>query len=422
MQHRSPFFKQFLWSTLALCLLAPAPAQTMQDKLREALEKTPRPESAADFQSVPHLPCLNQGKTLVCWSFATTSFVESEMARLKLESVRLSVFYPVYWGYIEKAREFVRTRGSSRFSQGDLFTGVFDVCREYGAMPASVYDKPSADGGFDQSRLYAEVGSFIEGVKLEGKWDEKHILARLKKILNRHLGEPPKAFSHNGKSYTPKSFLADVVRLPWNDYVMLTSFESAPFNTFTKLEVPDNWRHHTNFLNVPLPVFYDALSSALRAGFSAAMEIDTSEPSYETTGRYCLVPDFDIPADRITQAAREIRFLNGATGDDHAIHMIGFASIGGEDWFLAKDSWKVVWRDGNKGDLFLHGSYVKLKVIAYVVHRDGVPRVILKTAVGTTDFRLTRMNLKTAVNSRERSQRSQRTGVVTDCVITRQVN
>ncbi|MCX6889968.1 MAG: hypothetical protein NTX51_00340 [Verrucomicrobia bacterium] len=126
---------------------------------------------------------------------------------------------------------------------------------------------------------------------------------------------------------------------------------------------------------MPLPVFYDALSGALHAGFSAAMEIDISEPSYETTGRYCLVPDFDIPADRITQAAREIRFLNGATGDDHAIHMIGFASIGGEDWFLAKDSWKVVWRDGNKGDLFLHGSYVKLKMIAYVVHRDGVPRV-----------------------------------------------
>ncbi|MCX6889967.1 MAG: hypothetical protein NTX51_00335 [Verrucomicrobia bacterium] len=250
MQHRSPFLKQLLWSTLSLCLLAPAPAQTMQDKLREALEKTPHPESAADFQSVPHLPCLNQDKTLVCWSFATTSFVESEMARLKLESVRLSVFYPVYWGYMEKGRQFVRTRGSSRCGQGDLFTGVFDGYREYGAMPASVYDKPSADGGFDQSRLYADLGSFIEGVKLEGKWDEKRILARLKKILDRHLGEPPKTFSHNGKSYTPKSFLAEVVRLPWSDYVMLTSFESAPFNTFTELEVPDNWRHNTNFLNL----------------------------------------------------------------------------------------------------------------------------------------------------------------------------
>jgi hypothetical protein len=33
---------------------------------------------------------------------------------------------------------------------------------------------------------------------------------------------------------------------------MLTSFESAPFNTFTELKVPDNWRHNTNFFNIPL--------------------------------------------------------------------------------------------------------------------------------------------------------------------------
>jgi len=118
----------------------------MQDKTREALATVPHPKSATDFQPVPHLACLNQGRTYVCWSFATASFLESEMARLKLESARLSVIYPVYCGYLEKARRFVRTQGESRFAAGDLFTGVFDVCREYGAMPAAVYDKPSAGG------------------------------------------------------------------------------------------------------------------------------------------------------------------------------------------------------------------------------------------------------------------------------------
>jgi bleomycin hydrolase len=359
---------------LPFCLVAPASAQTMQDKLREALEKTPHPKSVADFQPVPHLTCLNQGKTLVCWSFATTSFLESEMARLKLDSVRLSVFYPVYCGYLEKARRLVRTKGKSRFSQGDLFTGVFDVCREYGAMPASVYDKPSAGGVFDQTQLYADLERFIEEVKLQGKWNETRVLSRVRKILNRHLGEPPETFTYNGKTYTPKSFLAEVVRLPWTEYLMLTSFESAPFGTFTELKVADNWRHNTNFFNVPLPVFYDALKGALRAGFSAAIDVDTSEPSYEATGRYCLIPEFDMPAGQITQAAREIRFLNGATSDDHAIHIIGCQDFGGEDWFLAKDSWKVVWREGNQGALFLHGSYVKLKILAFLVHSDGVPQ------------------------------------------------
>jgi len=371
-------FRVILLSGLALCLLATAPAQTMQQRLLESLDKLPHPSSAAEFQSAPSLPCLNQGKTLVCWSFASSSFLESEMARLKLPPVRLSVAYPVYCACVEKARRLVQTKGASRFSCGDLFTGVPDACREYGAMPAAVYDKLSAEGVFDQTRLYAELETCVQEIKLRGQWDEARVLSRVKKILNRHLGEPPKTFSYEGKTYTPRSFVAEVVRLPWSEYLMLTSYESAPFNSFTELKVPDNWRHSTNFFNVPLPLFYAALKGALRSGFSAAVDLDTSEPSYETTGRYGFIPDFDLPAAQITQAARELRFLNGATGDDHVVHLVGYASIGGEDWFLAKDSWKVVWRDGNQGALFLHSSYAKLKILAFLVHRDGVPQISVR--------------------------------------------
>jgi bleomycin hydrolase len=368
------FLIKRVWiSIFALCLVASAPAQTMRQRLLESLGKLPHPESAAEFQPAASLPCLNQDKTLVCWSFATCSFLESEMARVKLPPVRLSVMYPVYCAYVEKAKRFVRTKGASRFSPGDLFTGLPDACREYGAVPTAVYDKLSASGVFDQTRMYAELEDCMQEVKLHAQWDEARVLSKVKKILDRHLGEPPKTFVYEGKTYTPRSFVAEVIRLPWNEYLMLTSFESAPFNTFTELKVPDNWRHNTNFFNVPLLVFYDALKGALRAGYSAAIDLDNSEPSYETTGRYCFVPDFDIPAAQINQAARDLRFLNGATTDDHAIHFIGYANIGGEDWFLAKDSWKAAWRDGNQGSLFLHSSYVKLKVLAFLVHRDGVP-------------------------------------------------
>jgi bleomycin hydrolase len=164
------------------------------------------------------------------------------------------------------------------------------------------------------------------------------------------------------------------VRLPWSEYVMITSFESAPFNAYMELKVPDNWRHNTNFFNVPLPLFYEGLKHALRNGFSAAIDLDDTEPSYQVTGRYCIIPDFDLSASRITQAARELRFQDGGTSDDHAIHMIGYKDFGGADWFLAKDSGKVAWRNGNQGVLFLHGPYVKLKVLAFLVHRDAVPQ------------------------------------------------
>jgi bleomycin hydrolase len=157
---------------------------------------------------------------------------------------------------------------------------------------------------------------------------------------------------------------------PIQSFIQRTDFFGSHETRLPKAE------NRVNILNlVLLPVFYDALKGALRAGFSADIDLDTSEPSYETTGRYCFIPDFDIPSAQITQAARELRFLNGATSDDHAIHLIGCTSVAGEDLFLAKDSWKVAWRDGNQGSLFLHSSYVKLKVLAFLVHRDAVPQV-----------------------------------------------
>jgi bleomycin hydrolase len=164
------------------------------------------------------------------------------------------------------------------------------------------------------------------------------------------------------------------VRLPWGDYLMFTSFEYAPFNCFTEFKVPDNWRHNTNYFNLPLPLFYQVLTNALRTGFSVVVSIDTTEPSYETTGRYGLIPDADIPAAAITQEAREFRFRNGTTTDDHAVHIIGYGQFAGQDWFLAKDSSAAAWGGTNSGCLFLHGSYVKLKILAFLVHRDGVSK------------------------------------------------
>lgn len=375
MQRRNLFIRQLGLLGFASWLVAPAQAQTMQERVRTELDQLPRPQNVTDCQAAPSLPCVNQGKTLICWSFATCSFLESEMARLQLPSVRLSPIYPAYCQYLEKARRFVQTRGESRCTPGDTFWGVFEACAQYGAVPATAYEKPPAGGVLDQSRLYAELGTCLQEVKLRRQWDEARVLARVRKILSRHLGEPPRTFTWQGRSYTPRSFLAEVVRLPWPDYVGVTSFESAPFNTFTELKVPDNWRHTTNFFNVPLPMFYEAFKSALHGGFTVAVEMDNTEPSYDTTGRYCFIPDFDFSAREVTQAAREARFLNGATSDDHAIHIVGWTSAGGEDWFLAKDSGKGAWRDGNQGVLFLHGPYVKLKVLAFVAHRDSMPPV-----------------------------------------------
>lgn len=376
---RRRFFSLAIASLLAVASLD---AQSLEEALQEAISKLPRPETVSDFKPVPHLSPLNQDSTLICWSFSTSSFLESEMERLGREPLRLSVVFPVYNVFVEKAKRYIQTRGASRFAPGDLFTGVLDIVRTYGAIPADAYgNKVEGSNTFNHNALYRELSQLMDRVKRERLWNEKNVLPQVKRILNRHLGAPPSKFTWKGATYTPQTFVRDVVTLPWDEYVLVTSFQYAPFGSKTELKVPDNWRRNDAYLNVPLDVFYNSLKDALQSGYSAAIDADISEPSYERTKRYAFIPPYDMPANAITQEAREFRFVTGATTDDHLVHAIDYRSFDGEDWFLVKDSWRTAWEPGSsRGYVFFHGSYVKLKVLAYLVHRDAVPDVVRAVA------------------------------------------
>lgn len=350
-------------------------AQSIEQKLHAFIAATPRPQRVEDFSVIPHLSPLNQGATLFCWSFSTASFLESEMQRLGMEPVRLSVFYPVYYGFMEKAKRYVHTRGQSRFGPGDLFSGVLDIIKAYGTMPAVFYGDNTAESPSTQAALYSELEQYLTSVKRGSEWKAERVLKRVQAILNKYLGKPPTTFTYHGKALAPQSFLKEVVQLPWQEYVLITSFQYAPFYQFMELRVPDNWQHNTNYFNVPLDVFYQLLKEAVSHGYSAAVDIDISEPSYEIIKDVAIIPDFDIPTAAISQAARELRFNNGATTDDHLVHLVAYKKFGNAEWFLAKDSLPTAWEGDHKGYVFFHESYVKLKVLAFLVHRDGVPTI-----------------------------------------------
>jgi bleomycin hydrolase len=93
------------------------------------------------------------------------------------------------------------------------------------------------------------------------------------------------------------------------------------------------------------------------------------------TKRFAFIPEFDVPRDSITQAKREEQFLSGATTDDHVMHIVSYWKFENQDWFLVKDSWRTAWEGANYGYFFFHESYVKLKVLAYLVHCNGVPEI-----------------------------------------------
>lgn len=335
------------------------------------------PQEVEELRPRFHFAPVNQDTTNACWSFSTISFMESELQRINGQSVKLAVMYPVYFGFIEKAKKYVETRGESRFTAGDLFTTVVDVVKNYGILPEEVYrgqavERPTRN----HKRMENEIEELKKRIIKEELWDETTVVTEVKKILDNYLGEPPSSFSFRGETLTPLTFAEKYVDLPWDDYLLITSFGYAVFDSFAVLQVPDNWRKVDRYFNVSLDVFYSSMKTALTNGFSLVIDGDKSEPGRVGPLDVCYIPDYDIPGTYINQAARDYRFDEGVTTDDHLMHIVGYGEVNGEDWFLVKDSWRDAFEGMHKGYFFYHRDYAKLKILAYMVHKDGVPAIM----------------------------------------------
>jgi bleomycin hydrolase len=115
--------------------------------------------------------------------------------------------------------------------------------------------------------------------------------------------------------------------------------------------------------------------TALSHGFSVAFDGDIGEPGRLGKSDVCFVPAFDIPSDYVDQEARDYRFDRKISTDDHLMHMVGYLKYEGQDWFLVKDSWRDAWEGRFKGYFLYHADFVRLKVLAYLVHKDAVPEI-----------------------------------------------
>ncbi|RMF08563.1 MAG: peptidase C1, partial [Candidatus Neomarinimicrobiota bacterium] len=312
-----------------------------------------------------------------CWSFSTTSFLESECFRLTGQKIKLSEMYTVYFEYLEKVRRFVRERGQSAFGQGSEAEGVLRMWKQYGCVPREIYPGVlREDGRFDHTELFQRLRAYLDWVEEKELWDEDLVLASVRLILNETLGEPPRQFEWNGKTYTPATFRDQVVGLNLDDYVAVMSTLKYPFYTWDEYAVPDNWWHSKKYYNVPLDDFYAILKGAVKAGYSVFFGGDVSEPGIEGLEDAAIIPEWDIPAKYINQEAREFRIYNHTTTDDHGIHMVGYTRKGRHDWFLIKDSGSGAWRGKYDGYFFYRDDYVKLKMRTILVHKDAVLKVL----------------------------------------------
>ncbi len=350
--------------------------------IQQELAGVKAPGSIDSFSPVFHHTPVNQDTTSICWSFATTSFIESELARMGKPSPRLSVISPVYYAFGQKSIYFAETNGTSRFAPGDLFPTVFRAIRDFGAVPAESYTgKLNGCATHNHDELYDRLDEYTARVTDDSAWAEIAAGDTIRALLDQYVGTPPETFVFEGSEYTPRQFAEKYVDLPWQDYLLITSFSGQPYDTLIALDVPDNWRSDTLYFNVPLDVFYNGMKTALQNGYSVAFDGDISEPGRRGEADVVFLPRFDFPAE-VTPAARDYRFYEEITTDDHLMHMVGFTEYEGHDWFLVKDSWRDAFEGKHAGYFLYRDDFVKLKTLAYLVHKDAVPEIVARIPAG----------------------------------------
>ena len=339
------------------------------------------------FTEVKSLPCTevkSQDRTGTCWSFATSSFLESEVMRQKNMEIDISEMFAVRNIYRDKAYNYVFRQGKANFSQGSLSHDVMRSVTRYGALPEVAYPgRLPADEKFDHSEMERALKGLLDGVikgkRLTDKWDEA-----VEAVLDVYMGELPDEVRVNGKAITPDVFAEDLGIDPDN-YISLTSFSHHPFYESFILEIPDNYSNG-QFHNLPIDELMQVIDHAIMQGFTIAWDGDVSEKGFNARQGIAVLPKdanrddlFEKPGDEVevNQVNRQKNFESYSTTDDHLMHLIGKAKDqNGTTYYTIKNSWGEI--SEYKGFLYMSEAYTKMKTMAIFLHKDGIPTEIRK--------------------------------------------
>lgn len=321
----------------------------------------------------------NQAKTGTCWSFATASFLESELIRLGMTNVNISEMYIVRNIYKDKARNYILRQGKANFSQGSLSHDLLRIATKNGIMTEEAYSGlVGVEQDHDHSEMSLGLKGFLDGIRKNKSLSPKWPIA-FEKILDAYMGSVPEQFSYDGKLYTPTLFLEET-GLQLDDYVSLSSFTHHPFYHKFILEIPDNYSNGS-YHNIPIEELISTIDFALLAGYSIAWDGDVSEKGFSSKNGIAVLPEnptrsdlFTKPGEeiKVTQENRQANFESYATTDDHLMHIVGIAlDQNGNKYYLIKNSWGET--GPYEGYLYMSESYAKMKTISIMLHKNGLP-------------------------------------------------
>lgn len=326
----------------------------------------------------------SQGNTGTCWSYAASSFLESEIYRTSGEIIDISEMYNVRHTYINKAWNYVMRQGKIQFSEGGLAHDVFNSIATNGLVTESAYSGLQNNAQkHDHSKIVPELKVVLDAyIKDDKDSPYPNWRTSVDSILDIHLGKIPEDFYYEGMTYDPQTFLKKT-NIQAADYVTLTSFKHQPYNSSFVLNIPDNFSNGL-FYNITLDELVLETDKALQQGYTVALDCDVSEKTFSSKFGVAVIPKkldeqekcltFIVEENTITPEFRQQEFENYNTTDDHLMHIVGMVKDqNGTKYYKVKNSWgSNVEKIGNNGYIYMSKAFFRLKTISVLVHKSAL--------------------------------------------------
>lgn len=327
---------------------------------------------------VPHTPVKDQHLSATCWSFSSTSLLESELLRIGKEEEDLSEMFIARYSMARKIKRHLQLKGSNYFTPGGQFHDAVWVMKNFGLVPEVIY---SGKGRGELNHNHGDMDTLLNSIV---KFCVNNAITELDirqqvvvdSLLDHYYGKVPAEFVYKGKTYTPRSYCEQYLGLEPDDFIEITSYTHHPFYTQFVLEDKYNWTGDA-YWNVPIDDFMRITNSALDSGYTVGWDGDADDPGFNYLKGYASLQE---PISGNQQGARQQAFENQTTLLDHMMHIVGRTSKDSKTWYYVKNSW------GNNsnsigGFLYMQEDYFKMRTVAIIVNKNAIPADVRKKMV-----------------------------------------